>query len=204
MAAGHPSYPLKAGNDAGKDSSGGNDPQLLGLLAEFLQEEGYQVTTAPDGHRARAALEEEEFHLALFDLMLPGPSGLELLSLVKSRTPETEVVIFTGHADLESSLTALRLGAYDYLVKFGLRLEEVGAVVARALEKSRLAQDNRKLLAQLRQTQAELARQRAQESAQIRRIGESLAGPLTPGGPGPGSVKPHLGEPAPGYPGPGT
>jgi len=156
-----------------------DDPQLLGLLAEFLQEEGYQVNTASDGHRARAALEEEEFHLALFDLMLPGLSGLELLSLVKSRTPETEVVIFTGYADLESSLTALRLGAYDYLVKSGLRLEEVGAVVARALEKSRLAQDNRKLLAQLRQTQAELARQRAQELAQIRRIGESLAGPLT-------------------------
>jgi diguanylate cyclase (GGDEF)-like protein len=132
-----------------------------------------------DGAQARAALESREFALALLDLVLPDLSGLDLLSQIKTRTPDTEVILFTGHAGLESAIQALRLGAYDYLKKADLRLADIQAVVARALERRRLARENRELLERIASAREELARRRARELAQVRRIAETLAGPLT-------------------------
>ena len=151
---------------------------LLGVLTEFLQSQGYAVRAVPDGHQALAAIKDEEFTLALLDLKLPGFSGLELLSVIKERAPETEVILFTGHAGLESAVQALRLGAYDYLLKSDLLLADLQAVIDRALERHRLAATNRTLLENLRQAQEELSRRRSEELTQIRRIGEALAGPL--------------------------
>ena len=151
---------------------------LLGALTEFLEGQGYVVRAVPDGNQALAALQAEEFTLALLDLKLPGLSGLELLSHLKARSPDTEVILFTGHAGLESAVQALRLGAYDYLLKSDLLLADLQAVINRALERRRLAQSNRSLLENLRQAQEELARRRVSELTQIRRIGETLAGPL--------------------------
>ncbi|MEW6660395.1 MAG: diguanylate cyclase [Thermodesulfobacteriota bacterium] len=156
-----------------------DEPQLLEVLTEFLRGQGYAVQAAGDGLQALAALEKEEFTLALLDLMLPGRSGLELLSFIKSRSPETEVILFTGHAELESAMQALRLGAYDYLLKSDLLLADLQAVIDRALERRRLTETNRTLLEDLRQAQEELAQRRSKELTQIRRIGETLAGPLT-------------------------
>jgi len=152
---------------------------LLGVLTEFLEGQGYLVRAVPDGNQALAALQAEEFTVALLDLKLPGLSGLELLEYLKARSPETEVILFTGHAGLESAVQALRLGAYDYLLKSDLLLADLQAVINRALERRRLAQTNRNLLEDLRHAQEELARRRASELTQIRRIGETLAGPLT-------------------------
>jgi diguanylate cyclase (GGDEF)-like protein len=156
-----------------------DEPQILGMLTEFLKGQGYQVHAVPDGVQALAALQAEEFTLALLDLQLPGLTGLELLSFIKTHSPETEVILFTGHAGLESAVQALRLGAYDYLLKSDLLLADLQAVINRALERRRLAQTNHVLLENLQQAQDELARRRAAELTQIRRIGETLAGPLT-------------------------
>ena len=116
-----------------------DDLQLLATLQEFLAAQGYEVTAATDGHEAMAALQDQEFALAFLDLMLPGYSGLDLLSHLKTHTPDTEVVLFTGHAGLQSAVQALRLGAYDYLVKADLRLTDLQALVSRALERRQLA-----------------------------------------------------------------
>jgi diguanylate cyclase (GGDEF)-like protein len=156
-----------------------DDPQLLSALCEFLEGQGYVVQAAADGYQALAALREDSFHLAILDLRLPGPSGLELLSQFKAHAPDTEVILFTGHADLESAIQAMRRGAYDYLVKANLSLADFQAVVTRALERRRLALDNRELLQHLQRAQEELAQRRAKELTQIRRIGEALAGPLS-------------------------
>jgi diguanylate cyclase (GGDEF)-like protein len=156
-----------------------DEPQLLEVLTEFLQGQGYAVQAAGDGLQALAALEKEEFTLAILDLKLPGRSGLELLSFIKTHSPDTEVILFTGHAELESAVQALRLGAYDYLLKSDLLLADLQAVINRALERRRLSAVNRNLMKDLRQAQKELARRRASELTQIRRIGETLAGPLT-------------------------
>ncbi len=156
-----------------------DDSQILELFTEFLHELGYEVTRAADGLQAREALRRQEFHLALLDLNLPGVSGLDLLSCIKTHAPHTEVILFTGYGGVESAVQALRLGAYDYFLKAELRLDSLRAAVARALEHRRLAQSNRELLDHLRQTQDELIRRRAAELTQVRRLSEALALPLT-------------------------
>lgn len=156
-----------------------DDPQILGMLADFLGGQGYAVIRATDGDQALAVIKNEEIHLALLDLNLPSLSGLQLLFFLKSHYPDTEVILFTGYAGLDSAIQALRLGAYDYLLKSDLRLPDLQAVVARALEHRRLAKANRELVDNLRHAQEELARRRALELVQIRRIGETLAGPVT-------------------------
>jgi two-component system, cell cycle response regulator len=156
-----------------------DDPEILGLFQEFLTGRGYAVTGINDGRQAMAALETQEFALALLDLMLPGCSGLELLAHLKAHTPDTEVILFTGYAAMESALQALRLGAYDYLLKTDLSVEALEAVVARALERRRLARENRALSQSIAHVQGELAHRRIRELDQVRRIAETLAGPLT-------------------------
>jgi diguanylate cyclase (GGDEF)-like protein len=156
-----------------------DDHQLRETLREFLAGQKYVVTAAADGNEAMTALQGEEFALALLDLMLPGHSGLDLLSHLKAHTPDTEVILFTGHAGLESAVQALRLGAYDYLVKAHLRLADLQVLVARALERRHLALENRELVENISKAQAELVKRRARELAQVRQIAETLAGPLT-------------------------
>jgi len=156
-----------------------DDQQLRETLQEFLAEKGYAVMAAADGYEAMAALKAQEFALALLDLMLPGYSGLELLSHLKAHTPDTEVILFTGHAGLESAVQALRLGAYDYLVKADLRLADLKTLVARALERRHLALENRELVENISKAQRELVNRRARELTQVRQIAETLAGPLT-------------------------
>jgi diguanylate cyclase (GGDEF)-like protein len=156
-----------------------DDRQLREMLQEFLAGQGYGVTAVADGREAMAALQEQEFALALLDLMLPGYSGLDLLSHLKDHTPDTEVILFTGHAGLESAVQALRLGAYDYLLKADLRLTELQILVARALERRHLALENRELMVNISKAQAELVNRRSHELTQVRQIAETLAGPLT-------------------------
>jgi diguanylate cyclase (GGDEF)-like protein len=156
-----------------------DEPQILGMITEILREQGYAVHPVGDGLEALKALQESKFHLALLDIGLPGLSGLELLSRIKAESPQTEVIVFTGHAGLDSAVQALRLGAYDYLLKSEIRLENLQTVVARALERRRLALSNRKLLTDLHQAQQELTQQHAQDLSRVRRLSETLAVPLT-------------------------
>ena len=156
-----------------------DDPQLFTALAEFLAGQGFAVRRTADGREALAALQEEEFHLVLLDLALPGLSGLELLSWIKTNSPRTEVILFTGPEPPGGADQALRLGAYDCLPKSWMTLDQMQAVVARALERRRVELSNLDLIADLRRAQEELALHRSQDLIQVRRIGEALAVPLT-------------------------
>jgi diguanylate cyclase (GGDEF)-like protein len=91
---------------------------------------------------------------------------------------DTEVILFTGYGGLDSAIEALRLGAYDYLLKSELKLEELAAAVGRALERRRLALSNRALIRDLSLAREKLEQQRAEELALVRRLGETLAAPL--------------------------
>ena len=97
-----------------------DDPQMLATLSEFLRGLGFAVSAVSDGWQAMETLKVMEFHLALLDLKLPGYSGLDLLSYIKANAPRTEVILFTGHGGVDSAVQALRLGAYDYLMKSDL------------------------------------------------------------------------------------
>ena len=109
-----------------------DEHEITELLSDLLSVEHdcQKVSSAED---ALARMAESDFHLVISDITMPGMSGLEMLPFVKSISPNTVVVMISGMQTVESAIGALRLGAFDYLMKpFDLR--QVEAVVKRALE----------------------------------------------------------------------
>jgi len=98
---------------------------------------GHEVTICEDGAAALRALEKQTFDAALVDLKMPGLSGWDVIEHIKKVSPETEVVISTGHGDLEAAIQALRYGAYDFLPK-PCKLFEISSVLKRIADKRTL------------------------------------------------------------------
>lgn len=111
----------------------------LDLLQQLFRAEGYDVDTARDGTAARERLESAPYDVVFTDLRLGYPyDGIEVLNLVKSIRPKTEVVIMTAFGSVESSVLAIKGGAYDYISK-PFNREEVLLLAARAAEKAQLS-----------------------------------------------------------------
>lgn len=109
-----------------------DEVEITEILADLLSEE-YECIRAGSAEQALALLNEHEFQLVISDITMPGMSGLEMIPHAKALSPETVVVMISGMQTVESAIRALRLGAFDYLMKpFDLR--QVEAVVKRALE----------------------------------------------------------------------
>ena len=118
------------------------DEQNLGsILESFLVGRGYQVTTTRDGRAALAALRAEAFDVALLDIVMPEVDGLEVLRQIREEPTPPEVIIITGNGTIETAITAIKLGAYDYLSK-PYRMAEIDVLVRRAWEKRQLARAN--------------------------------------------------------------
>jgi len=113
-------------------------------LAEILREEGYEVDERPDAQSALAGIRDELYDLVCTDVRMPGMDGLELLQRIKVDSPETEVIVITGFASLQSAVDAVKRGAEDYLAK-PFDLDEVRLTVKRALEKKALRDKQGKL-----------------------------------------------------------
>ena len=86
-------------------------------LSDTLAKHGYQVTACATGQAGAAALETGPFEVVITDLRLPDLNGLELVKLAKKRDDSCTVIVITGYATVETAVTALKLGAYDYLTK---------------------------------------------------------------------------------------
>lgn len=125
-----------------------DDENLGWVLQTQLEDMGYAVTTAPNGHQAMAAIEKDPPALVLTDLRMPGLTGMELLDRIHSEYPEVPVVIMTAFGTIQSAVQAMRAGAYDYLTK-PIDGEELGLVVSRVLEHFRLVEEVRTLRASL-------------------------------------------------------
>src|SRR5512140_1817651 len=88
------------------------------VIEEALVAHGYRVQAAAGAEEALHACDRTIFDLALVDLRLPGKmDGMDLLTEIHSRWPQTVIIMLTAYASLDSSIAALRNGAYDYLVK---------------------------------------------------------------------------------------
>jgi DNA-binding NtrC family response regulator len=109
------------------------------MLSNFLIKKGCDVTTAGSGEEALELWPDACPDVALIDIVLPGKDGIALLSDVKQRSPDTEVVLITCHGSVETAVESIRRGAYDYLQKPFAKLERVWLTVERALEKRRLS-----------------------------------------------------------------
>ena len=111
-----------------------DDRTLRTTLADALRGESYAVTTAADGHEALAALRGAAFALLILDVMLPGPSGLEILRTLRARDRDTPVLLLTARSSEGDKVLGLELGADDYVTKpFSLRelLARVKALLRR-------------------------------------------------------------------------
>ena len=86
-------------------------------LAEIFTLRGAQVTAAADGREAVELLNQRDFDLMLLDLKMPGMSGIQVLEVAQKVRPGTVVILLTAHATLDSAISAMRRGAYDYLLK---------------------------------------------------------------------------------------
>src|SRR5262249_15437908 len=109
-----------------------DEAEVRGVLFDLLSV-SHECVEVPSAEDAITQLRQKDFHLVISDITMKGMSGLEMIPYVKALSPETVVVMISGMQTVESAIGALRLGAFDYLMKpFDLR--QVEAVVKRALE----------------------------------------------------------------------
>jgi len=126
------------------------DDELLArqLFADVLREAGYVTHQAENGEQALEIAQQETIDVVLLDIMMPGMSGLEVLAKLGELTPDSPVVIATANPTSDNAITALRLGAFDFIVK-GFKNEVMLTTVARAMDRRRLATRNQGLIRQL-------------------------------------------------------
>ncbi len=125
-----------------------DEQSMRNMLAIALQQEGYEVVTAEDGEAARREIEARSVDLIVSDIRMPGLDGIEVLRFAREHTPGTEVILVTAYASTASAVEALRLGAYDYIIK-PFDIDELKLTVQRALEVKELRKENVDLKLQL-------------------------------------------------------
>jgi two-component system KDP operon response regulator KdpE len=94
-----------------------DEPAVRMMLEAALRPNGYRVQSVGSGLEARALVEDTEYDMILLDLRLGDMDGIEILQEVKQRWPATEVMLLTAHGSINSAISALRHGAFDYLLK---------------------------------------------------------------------------------------
>jgi response regulator RpfG family c-di-GMP phosphodiesterase len=116
------------------------------LMTDILSDEGYSVESAPDARTALEMLQDSGTFAVLFtDIMMPEMDGIELIREARKISPALVPIVMTGYATLETARAAVKEGAYDYVLK-PFNLSEIKMAVNNALERSRLASENARLL----------------------------------------------------------
>ena len=105
-----------------------------------LEYEGYEVTEAASGTEAIKAVENELPDLVFLDVKMPGMDGLEVLDRLKQNSPATQVVIISGHGNVQTAVQATKLGAFDFIEK-PLETERVLLAVRNAVERKELEEE---------------------------------------------------------------
>ena len=129
------------------------------VIREGLEESGYKVYQAEDGSECLNEFREHHPDVVLLDLRMPKMDGLSVLSVLSNESPETPIIVVSGAGAMRDALEALRLGAWDYILK-PVELEVLRHAVRRAVERQRLLRENQRhnviLEATVRQRTAEL------------------------------------------------
>jgi len=107
----------------------------------FLTKEGYQVHAAARGEEALELAKGNRFDLVISDIKMPGMDGIELLKGLRELDPQIPVIMITAYPTIESSIEAMRLGAYDYIIK-PFNNDEIKIKIAKAIEASALRREN--------------------------------------------------------------
>ncbi len=118
------------------------DDEVINLenVGHFLEQQGFQVTTATNGSEAINLLQQSHFDLVITDLKMGDVDGVQVMNTAKELQPEIEVIIITGYATINSAVDVMAQGAFYYLSK-PIKLKELHALVLRAIEKTMLLQE---------------------------------------------------------------
>ncbi|MBT5470150.1 MAG: sigma-54-dependent Fis family transcriptional regulator [Nitrospina sp.] len=119
-----------------------DEKSLRDFLAIMLEEEGYKVFTAHNAESAVKLIKENIFDLILTDIRMGKSSGISVLENAQKILPDTPVVMMTAYASAETAVDAMKKGAYDYISK-PFKIEDVQLIVKNAIEKRKLAEENR-------------------------------------------------------------
>ena len=133
-----------------------DEENLCAAAMKILAKEGHRVSTSATSNEGLAKLASDGADLLITDLMLPDLNGIEVLKRAKEIRPTVEVIVLTAHATVDKAVEAMRLGAYDFIEK-PLDRAALLKAVGKALERQRLAVENRRLREQLGQLRAEEA-----------------------------------------------
>jgi two-component system NtrC family response regulator/two-component system response regulator AtoC len=126
-----------------------DEKNIRELLRDELAPLVSRVIEAENGSTALELLEKEEFDVLLLDMNMPGLDGIDVLKRIKSQEIPTEVVILTAHATVMTAVEAMKLGAYDYLMK-PFKIVELAPVIEKAYEKKKLRNENLLLRTQVK------------------------------------------------------
>jgi len=140
-------------------------------LGKWFREEGYEIGTAENASEALTRMAEAHWDVALVDIKMRGTDGIELQRRLHELDPDLSVIIMTGYASVETAVTALKNGAYDYVSK-PLDPDEIAHLVKKALSHRRAEQENLRL----RETVSEATRpgELVGQSAAIRKVFDAI------------------------------
>jgi DNA-binding NtrC family response regulator len=124
-----------------------DEPIARDNLAHILGKDGSTILVAEGGQQAVDLLKQQEVDLVLTDLCMPGKDGMAVLEEAKRLWPAVEVVVITGHASVDTAVEAMQRGAYHYIAK-PFKINELRAIVDKALEKNQLRREVHRLRAQ--------------------------------------------------------
>jgi len=119
-----------------------DEPIIHEVLGDLLTSEGYDVENSSSGEEALDKHSSQSFELVLLDLLLPGIGGIEVLKKLKKINPNAVIIIITAYASVESAISAMKIGAYDYIQK-PFKHDELLLTVKRAIEHRRLQEENK-------------------------------------------------------------
>ena len=128
-----------------------NEEKMCKLIKASLEMEGYSVDMAFSGQAAIEKIKSDEFSIIITDLKMERIGGLQVLEFVRKHMPSTEVIIITAFATQDTALTAMKEGAFDYLIK-PFKMDELNIRVSRIIRQKELEAENasiKKSLAQI-------------------------------------------------------
>ena len=167
-----------------------DERSMRDLLAIMLRQAGHDVTVAEGGEQAIEAFKSEAYDLVITDLRMRKVDGLAVLRAAKEISPQTVVLVITAFASTETAVEAMKLGAYDYITK-PFKMDEVRLIIANALERKRLQDENTTLKRQLRRERGfenfvGRSRQMLEVFETIRKTADSVSNVLVTGESGTG------------------
>jgi DNA-binding NtrC family response regulator len=152
-----------------------DEAHLRDLMQMELPRLGHEVTVCPDGTAALRALDRGTYDAALLDLRMPGLSGIDVLAQIKQVSPDTQVIILTGHATVDTAVQALRHGAFDYLTK-PCKWAELEMILNRVAERRDMANKTTALETRLKAAEGSpLLIGETHSMQQVRRLIDTIA-----------------------------